>query len=143
MIIDGSTLRVWALPLAQSKLGIFPPSPPIPSGNVAQSVTATANIPAFSPVISTGKVADSSNPSQSFGRVIGVASAAISSGSAGQVITSGLVTNPLWSWTTGDPIFVNGTSLASTPPSSGFVQQIGTALTPTSIVVSITDPVLL
>jgi len=141
MIQDWSNIQVFNLPAAKRKLGI--PSAFAPSAAVEVSIVATENIPAFGPVTSQGKKADSANPSASFGRVIGLATAAILSGFSGQVIEAGEITNPAWAWTIGDPIFLSGTGLSNAPPASGFVQQIGTAKGTTTIVVDLSDPVLL
>ncbi len=110
---------------------------------VEVSISATENIPEFAPVTSKGKVADSANASQSMGRVIGIAREAIADGFSGVVIESGEVTNPGWAWAIGDLLFLNGTSIANSPPESGFVQFIGSAKSPTTIVVDLGPPTLL
>jgi hypothetical protein len=58
-------------------------------------------------------------------------------------VIEGDITNPGWAWTSGDIIFLNGTSLSTVAPSSGFVQRIGIAKTSQTIVVGLGDPVLL
>lgn len=105
-------------------------------------MVATVNIPAFAAVISTGKPADSSNMGH-FGKVIGMAPAAIANGFSGSIVESGDVTNPAWTWTTGDLIFLNGTSLSTTPPSVGFAQYIAIAKGPTVVVVELGTPMSL
>ncbi len=141
MIQDWTNIFVSNLPAAKRKLEI--PSAFAPSAAVEVSIVATENLSAFGPVTSQGKKADSANPSASFGRVIGLATTAITSGFSGQVIEAGEITNPAWAWTIGDPIFLSGTGLSSTPPVTGFVQQIGTAKGLATMVVDLSDPVLL
>jgi hypothetical protein len=121
------------------------PSTPIglPASSVAVTITAAENIPAFVAVTSLGRIANSSNPSAGIGRVIGIALAAIALGFSGTVVESGEVDNPLWTWTPGDQIYVSGTGLASSAPGTGFVQQVGTAKSPTTIVVDSAQPILL
>jgi len=106
-------------------------------------VVAAEPIPAFSVVTSKGKIADSANPSQSLGKVIGIAPVAIGNGFSGLVTESGDVTNPAWTWTVGDLVFLNGTSLSTSAPATGFSQAIGTARAPTILVVDLWTPVLL
>ncbi len=107
------------------------------------SIVAEEDIPAFSAVTSLGEVADSGNPSGAFGKVIGVVPAAIEDGFSGDVIESGEVENPDWSWTAGDLVFLNGTNLSTSPPVIGFVQAIGTALGPTILLVDLQTPILI
>jgi hypothetical protein len=118
----------------------------IPNSAVVQfesiELAATADITAFSPVVITGKIADSANLSY-FGRVVGIASAAIANGFVGVVVTFGTITNSGWAWTPGSSIFLNGTALSQTAPSTGFSQAIGVAKTSDTIFVSLSDPVLL
>src|SRR5437660_1744907 len=58
------------------------------------AIVAVEDIPAFAPVTSLGRVADSDNPSAGFGRVIGIAKQSIGSGNSGEVIQSGVISNP-------------------------------------------------
>jgi hypothetical protein len=121
------------------------PSTPIglPASSVAVSITAAENIPAFVAVTSLGRIANSSNPSAGIGRVIGIALAAIALGFSGTVVESGEVVNPLWAWTPGDQIFISGAGLSNSAPGTGFVQQMGTAKSATTIIVDSAQPVLL
>jgi len=113
------------------------------TGQLLVNIVAAENIPAFNPVTSLGLKADTANPSASMGRVIGLATAAIALGFSGTIIEGGEITNGAWTWATGDPIFLSGTTLANTPPVSGFSQQIGTAKSATAIVVDLSSPLLL
>jgi hypothetical protein len=103
---------------------------------------AGENLPAFVAVTSTGLRANSSTFAH-FGKVIGIIIAAVNLGFSGDVTVIGEVQNLGWSWTAGDVIFLNGNSLASSAPVSGFSQKIGTAKNSTTIVVELETPVLL
>lgn len=77
-----------------------------PQGPMATvSIVATEPIPAFAAVTSTGKVANSGNTAL-YGKVVGIALAAIANGFSGSVAEIGEVTNPDWTWTAGEPIFI-------------------------------------
>lgn len=172
-VLDGTTLEARNIPRIQQKLGIGSLLSRLPVGgltgqsltkvsdadfhvdwttvgsgggpadSVQVTIVAAENLPAYGPVTSLGLKADSANPSASFGRVIGLAPAAIANGFSGPVVEIGEVANPAWTWTAGDYIFLSGTSLATSPPGAGFVQRLGTAKNPTTIIVDISDAVLL
>lgn len=108
----------------------------------AVEVVATEDIPAFSVVTSKGKVADSGTVS-GIEKVIGIAEADIDTGFSGRVTMIGEIDNPAWTFVAGDVIFLNGTSLSTTAPSTGFSQRIGTAKSDTVIYVNLGQPILL
>lgn len=66
--------------------------------------------------------------------VVGITTGAAISGASVMVRGSGDMTEPSWSWTAGQPLFViaNG-QLSHTPPISGWVQMFAVALTATRI----------
>ncbi len=113
---------------------------PGPGGAV--TLVASASLPAFVAVTITGDRADSSNTAH-FGKVTGVTMAAIAIGFSGAVAVNSYLTNALWSWSAGSSIFLNGTALSMTPPSVGFSQVIGVAKSSDTLLVSLSDPVLL
>lgn len=106
------------------------------------TLTMNASVSAFQAVTSNGFVADSSNTAY-VSRVLGLAQAAITSGFSGPIQTSGEIVNPAWSWTAGDTIYLNSTSLSTTAPSTGFVVQIGKAKTNNTIEINIGLSILL
>jgi hypothetical protein len=110
---------------------------------VELDIIAAEDLPAYGAVTSLGRKADSSNPSASFGRVVGLARDFIPTGFEGSVIVVGEITNPAWSWTPGDLFFLSGNGLSTTPPAVGFVQQLGSAKSATEIVVDLGLPILL
>jgi hypothetical protein len=136
LTLDFSKITIANLPAAKLALEI-------PEAAVEVDFVAAEKILRFDPVTSLGLRADSNNPSASFGRVLGLASSDIDQGRAGSIIVVGEIVNPDWRWTKGDAVFLNGTGLASAPPTSGFVQRMGTASGPTKLVVDSGEPVLL
>ena len=105
---------------------------------IKQSITVTENISQGNVVNSDGSKADSSVVGKR-NKAIGIANAAITSGFSGDVVTEGVITYGSWSWTAGDIIFLNGTSLSTTAPSTGFIQIIGKAISATKIEVKISQ----
>lgn len=105
-------------------------------------VVATEDIAAFVVVTSQGKNANSGTLS-GIDRIIGISDAAIATGFSGTVTMIGVIENPIWSWSTGDPIFLNGSSLSTIAPSTGFTQRIGTAKNSTTVYVDLGEPVML
>lgn len=88
-------------------------------------------------VISTGPVvADSSDLSHA-GRVVGVSTGVTA-------ITDGEISFSGWSFTTGDILYLTSIgTLTSAVPTVGFQQRVGVATSPTSMIVSLTDPIIL
>lgn len=111
-------------------------------GSSTISFLAAADIDAYLLVTSTG-VRASSATSAHRGKVIGITTAAVVSGFMGTVTGFGTITNALWAWTIGDKIYLNGTSLSTTAPSSGFIQYVGTATASDTIDVNLGEPILL
>jgi len=106
-------------------------------------VAATQNVAAFKVITSTGENASSANVFHK-GIIAGVTLAAINTGFVGKVVTEGLVVNPAWAWNPGDVLYLNGTSISTTPPTSGFrvIVGIGTYI-PTTMYVKISESILL
>ena len=75
--------------------------------------------------------------------IIGVAAANIASGSTGQIILIGDLVNPLWAWTSGSILYLNGTVLSTTPPTTGFIQKVAIAKSSTIITVQLNNSILL
>lgn len=115
-----------------------------PSSAILTSVSIVAQdiLHAYDPVTVIGKLADSGN-NACYGKVIGLMANDLGIGFSGDVIVDGLLTNPAWSWTPGSPIYLNGTSLSQTAPSTGFSQEIGISKTSTTIYVNLSAAILL
>ena len=108
---------------------------------VRVSIVAHESINQFSVVTNTGYHADSSNLLHR-GRVKGIALTSIANLTSGYVISEGVIDNPAWTWTTGQIIYLNGTSLSITPPTTGFRVIIGEAITATKLYVHISESIL-
>ena len=76
--------------------------------------------------------------------VLGISLGAASDGTSINIATAGEIVEPSWAWTEGLPIFVGlAGALTQSPPSSGFQLVVGTATSPTSMSVSIKQPIIL
>jgi hypothetical protein len=77
------------------------------------------------------------------GCILGITTGAVALGADVDVVVAGEVTEPSWQWTLGSVYLgVNGL-LTQTPPSTGFLQIIGTATEPTKLLVAIEDTIKL
>lgn len=103
---------------------------------------AAQDLLAFDPVTLVGTIGDSDDLSQR-GKVIGISMFDVSSGATGQALIEGEIENPLWSWSPGTRIYLNGTTLSATPPSTGYSQRIAVAETDMTIVIQPQPPILL
>jgi hypothetical protein len=88
---------------------------------------ANDNISAFQVVTSNGKIANSSNVAHK-NKIIGISLTDVLIGFSGTAIGFGIIQNSAWTWTIGDKIFLNGTSLSITAPATGFSLLIATAI---------------
>jgi hypothetical protein len=113
-----------------------------PVAQVRVPVQAIANLAIYDPVTTTGDLANSATVGH-YGKVLGIATVATLIGFIADVIIEGEIENLAWSWTPGSKIFLNGTTLSTTPPSSGFSQMIAIAKTATKIVIQPKHAVLL
>ena len=106
------------------------------------TVTAAEYLAAFKVVTFTGEIADSNNISQ-YGEVAGIILTATSTGTIGRVVTEGEIISSTWAWAPGDTLYLNGTSLSTTPPTSGFNVVVAEAMEATKVYVDISESVLL
>lgn len=93
-------------------------------------------------VIAGGRVANSSTVGHR-NKIIGVAKANVSNGFAGQVVGFGKIQNADWSWVAGDRIYLNGTTLSTISPTTGYLTQIGIATVADTIDINIQPGILL
>lgn len=99
-------------------------------------IEAIEEIPRYACVTSSGGLADS-NDAASENNIIGVTEGRIASGEWGDATIAGILFNQDWSWVKGSPIYLNGIVLSQNPPGTGFVQQMGWALTSESILINV------
>ena len=118
--------------------------PPGPGGGT--TVARTADVPlsghrcVYATTNSAGdgaNYADNQTPAHGL-RVIGITLHAATAGSEIQVISSGEIEEPTWSWVPDLPIFcgANGT-LTQTAPTSGWLKQLGVATSATSMILAL------
>ena len=74
---------------------------------------------------------------------VGITVTAAISGGRVNVATSGEITDPLWSWTAGDPVLLGPLGTLTQTPTTGFLVQVAEAINATTIVVRICPPILL
>src|SRR6266481_5997531 len=97
---------------------------------------------AYSLVTITGLIANSSTTAH-YGKVVGMATQFVANGQIAHLVDDAEVTNGAWAWSPGTKLFLNGTSISATPPSSGFSQMVAAARSATTIVVQFGPPLLL
>ena len=87
--------------------------------------------------------ADNTNISH-YGRILGITDRAYVFLEPTEVISSGVVIEPSFNLTPGLPIFFDNLGMITqTPPTTGFLQNIGHAINPTTIVIEMKTPILL
>ena len=89
-------------------------------------VVVQQDTPAYSIVTSTGLIANSGNLAH-YGRVVGMTEIGVLNGTVVNVIDDLDVTNNAWAWSPGTYLYLNGSTISATPPSSGFSQRVATA----------------
>lgn len=115
---------------------------PVGGESVVVPVLAQTTISKYDIVTSDGFLADTSVVGKR-NRTLGFANTNILNTFVGDVVTEGKISNPTWSWTTGLPIFLNGTSPSQICPSVGFTQILGIAIKVDTISVLIHQSILL
>lgn len=115
------------------------------SANIGIDVPGIASSPiaAFQTVGLTnpGQFAPANSTATWLGKVGGLALGPAVLGGAVVVRTAGPVTNPAWNWTTAGRVFLAADgSITTTPPATGFVQEMGRILNATTIVVALQAP---
>ena len=118
-----------------------------PSGGAAFVKTASATVSGGFVVglDAQGEVAHADGADiDSAWRVVGVALNGANKGDPVTIVTAGEVEEPTWSWTEGAPVFLgaNG-SLTQTPPTSGYILVVGSAVGATRILVNVQQPIFI
>lgn len=103
---------------------------------------AQDNIPIYTVVTIDGLRANSSTVGHS-PKVLGISRTATAPTFTGEAIVEGEINNPAWTWSVGQNIYLNGTSLSATPPSTGFSKVIGRALGTTTLLVELEESYIL
>ena len=74
---------------------------------------------------------------------MGVSLTAADEGDSLDAMIQGEVVEASWSWSPGPVFLGKAGGLVQTPPTAGFIQQIGTATSATKIVISPSTPIVL
>jgi hypothetical protein len=106
-------------------------------------ILAAMDIPKLSLITANGQVADSNNLAH-FNKAIGIVMADVLSGAIATAIVEGEVVEPTWAWSgPGYLLFLNGTTLSASPPSSGWSQLIGVTRNDQTVFIRLSVPILL
>lgn len=146
--VDPVTLDIIpASPQLVLELGtILVLTPSVPTSYVSIPMIASINISIHTVVApdGTGGVVYATNDNISqVGKPMGLAFNSALAGDTVIVVTAGEVDEPTWNWQPGEVYLgING-MLTQTPPTSGILQVVGVALTPTRLSVGIQLPILL
>ncbi|MBK8393659.1 MAG: hypothetical protein IPL26_00190 [Leptospiraceae bacterium] len=106
-------------------------------------ISASENLPILSPVNFNGLLANSDNTDLPNSICLGITIENILNGNEGKIKTSGIIENSSWNWTVNETIFLNGNTLSQVKPETGFIQKIGIAKTANSILLKISDAIIL
>lgn len=99
-------------------------------------ITTQENINKFDPIGIDGFKANSNNR-----ECVGFAIDNILIGNTATFLTGGILINPLWNFTVGLPVYLNGSSLSHIEPSTGFVQKVGLAKHANILFLKISEPI--
>lgn len=114
----------------------------IPKNSVETDITFNTSVSAYKVVTSTGYQADSNNLAHR-DKVIGFTFESVGSGFSTKIKTSGEISNPSWSFNAGDIIFLNGTDISTSAPSTGFSQELGSFINSNTLIINIKPSILL
>jgi hypothetical protein len=123
-----------------------PPGPPGRDGS-AVGVTAVSSIAISGHRVVLVPATDvqyaSNDDPTHVNKVLGLTNNAAAAGDDIEVVTAGEVIEPSWNWTPG-PVYLglNGL-LTQTVPTSGFIKQVGIAMTATRLLVAFWPPIML
>jgi len=114
-----------------------PPGPP--GENPSLYIIASTNIGGHRVVKSTltGCTYADSAVLSDLGKILGITSSATEQGNLTKIHTSGEIEESTWNFTTG-PVYLGSTGvLTQTLPATGFIQQVGVAISSTKIAIQI------
>lgn len=114
----------------------------IPSDVDTAEVVAAEDLPALCLVTAGGERADSGNIAH-FNRVLGILMTPVLVDNVAVLVVEGEVTDLTWSWTANQKLFLNGTSISTVPPATGFSQLIGNTRNSHTIFIRLQVPIKL
>lgn len=115
-----------------------PPGPPGAAGAQTATLVAARDLSGHRAVAATASGADYADPDTPAhaGAVLGITTGAVLDGEQATIQTAGEMTEPSWTWTPGQTLYVGAMGqLASAPPTTGWVRPIATAITATRILI--------
>lgn len=121
--------------------------PPGPPGNDAgaQTYTAAVALSGHRMVQRKSPGVDLASPyvDADIGKVFGMTTGAAAQGAQVSVQLSGEIVEPSWNWTLGQDVYLgaNGIPTQMAPVGAVFIQIIGYPSTPTSLVLTLRDPI--
>ena len=105
-------------------------------------VVASENLPIYRLITSDGYLADSNNIFHRV-KIAGITLEVINTGFSGKVLVSGEVINNSWNFTPNSDVFLNGTNLSNTVPSTGFSINLGVTKNSNTLILNIKNSILL
>lgn len=114
----------------------------IPSDVDTAEIVAAEDLPALCLVTAGGEVADSDNPFH-FNHVLGILMTPASVDNVAVVVVEGEVTDLTWDWGPNLKLFLNGITLSTTPPATGFSQLVGLTRNSHTIFIRVQIPIRL
>ena len=121
-----------------------PGIPGPPGDGVTFTALADQNIDIHRVVRSTATGCDYADSSDltHLGKVIGITNATTLQGSLVKIWPAGKITDLSFNFTLGPVYLTTNGFMTQTPPTTGFIQQIGVALSQTTILVQILSPIV-
>lgn len=123
-----------------------PPGPPGSAGAQTLTLTAAQALSGHRMVVATASgavYADPTDPDHA-DALVGLTTGAALMGDPASVLAAGELTEPSWAWTPGLPLYVTALGLLShTPPPAGWVQMAALALTPTRVLLTPRQTILM
>jgi hypothetical protein len=104
-------------------------------------VLAATEIAPYLPVLGDGNIADSANIAH-INKLVGIARNFMSNNQAGDVQYAGEMINPDWAFVIGDRIYVKGSDISNVVPSlptDAWIQQVGVAIRPDTVMLDIKE----
>lgn len=137
LVVEQPVISVIETPGEQGPPG--PQGAPGSAGAQTLILPAARDLSGHRVVVATAAGADYADPAISAhaDALAGLTTGAALTGADATILVAGEITEPSWTWTPGLPLYATAAGLLShTPPSSGWVQIVATALTPTRIILT-------
>lgn len=120
-----------------------PGAPAGPGAPTTLQLTAAGAVSALRAIVAeggTGRYPDTGTPADA-GRVVGVSKTAAADGDPFDVLTKGEHVDAGWSWSPG-PVFCGASGVLTQSPGTGWVLEVGRALSATRLLVDVKTPLI-